>query len=170
LQYKNQIFCGNFEALSELEKMLTKYSYLEKPPFEKIDGVQAIKKLLQDKKLAPDKFIFDTLFVLPPDLRPLISLNNEKFVTSDLNDIYRMLINRNNRLGRLLDLNAPQIILAKERELLQKAIFHLFNNAVCEKPLVAFQNRRPLLSLADEFLFAKESLLESGSAYDQLSN
>lgn len=159
----NQIFCGD---ILELEKILTEYFQLKEAPFKGISGAEAIKKLFQVKGINSAGYVFDTLFVLPPDLRPLVSLDNGKFATTDVNEIYRMIIIRNNRLGRLIELNAPAVILLSEQGMLQRAISALFDNAACKKPLVAFgQNNRPLSSLTNEFISAKEKLLEKRVDY-----
>ncbi len=86
--------------------------------------------------------------VLPPDLRPLVPLDGGRFATSDLNDLYRRVINRNNRLRRLLELKAPEIIVRNEKRMLQEAVDSLLDNGRRGKAMVG-QNKRPLKSLAD---------------------
>ena len=86
--------------------------------------------------------------VLPPDLRPLVPLDGGRFATSDLNDLYRRVINRNNRLKRLLELNAPNIIVRNEKRMLQEAVDALFDNGRRGKAITG-QNSRPLKSLSD---------------------
>ncbi len=86
--------------------------------------------------------------VLPPDLRPLVPLDGGRFATSDLNDLYRRVINRNNRLKRLLDLNAPDIIVRNEKRMLQEAVDALFDNGRRGRAITG-SNKRPLKSLAD---------------------
>ena len=86
--------------------------------------------------------------VLPPDLRPLVPLDGGRFATSDLNDLYRRVINRNNRLKRLLELNAPEIIIRNERRMLQEAVDALFDNGRRGKTITG-PNKRPLKSLCD---------------------
>ena len=76
----------------------------------------------------PEWMILTVLPVLPPDLRPLVPLDGGRFATSDLNDLYRRVINRNNRLKRLLDLNAPDIIVRNEKRMLQEAVDALLDN------------------------------------------
>jgi DNA-directed RNA polymerase subunit beta' len=76
----------------------------------------------------------DVLPVLPPDLRPLVPLDGGRFATSDLNDLYRRVINRNNRLKRLLDLNAPDIIVRNEKRMLQESVDALLDNGVAVAP------------------------------------
>ena len=116
-----------------------------------------IKKLSKRLKLMeafqssgnkPDWMIMTVLPVLPPDLRPLVPLDGGRFATSDLNDLYRRVINRNNRLKRLLDLNAPDIIVRNEKRMLQEAVDALLDNGRRGRAITG-TNRRPLKSLAD---------------------
>jgi len=86
--------------------------------------------------------------VIPPDLRPLVLLDSGNFATSDLNDLYRRLINRNNRLKKLLDLNAPEVIIRNEKRMLQQSVDALFDNGRCRRPVLGSSNR-PLKSLTD---------------------
>ncbi len=96
----------------------------------------------------PEWMIMTVLPVLPPDLRPLVPLDGGRFATSDLNDLYRRVINRNNRLRRLLELKAPEIIVRNEKRMLQEAVDSLLDNGRRGKAMVG-QNKRPLKSLAD---------------------
>ena len=96
----------------------------------------------------PEWMILDVLPVLPPDLRPLVPLDGGRFATSDLNDLYRRVINRNNRLKRLLDLNAPDIIVRNEKRMLQEAVDALLDNGRRGRAITG-TNKRPLKSLAD---------------------
>jgi len=96
----------------------------------------------------PEWMIMEALPVLPPDLRPLVPLEGGRFATSDLNDLYRRVINRNNRLRRLLDLNAPDIIVRNETRMLQESVDALLDNG-CRGKAVTGPNRRQLKSLAD---------------------
>jgi len=96
----------------------------------------------------PEWMIFTVLPVLPPDLRPLVPLDGGRFATSDLNDLYRRVINRNNRLKRLLDLNAPDIIVRNEKRMLQEAVDALLDNGRRGRAITG-ANKRPLKSLAD---------------------
>ena len=116
-----------------------------------------IKKLTKRLKLMeafeqsgnkPEWMIFNVLPVLPPDLRPLVPLEGGRFATSDLNDLYRRVINRNNRLKRLLDLSAPDIIVRNEKRMLQEAVDALLDNGRRGRAITG-TNRRPLKSLAD---------------------
>ena len=90
----------------------------------------------------------EVLPVLPPDLRPLVPLDGGRFATSDLNDLYRRVINRNNRLKRLLELKAPEIIVHNEKRMLQEAVDSLLDNGRRGKAMTG-ANKRPLKSLAD---------------------
>ncbi|TPW14944.1 MAG: rpoC, partial [Halothiobacillaceae bacterium] len=96
----------------------------------------------------PAWMILTVLPVLPPELRPLVPLDGGRFATSDLNDLYRRVINRNNRLKRLLDLNAPDIIVRNEKRMLQEAVDALLDNGRRGKAITG-SNKRPLKSLAD---------------------
>ncbi len=96
----------------------------------------------------PAWMILQVLPVLPPDLRPLVPLDGGRFATSDLNDLYRRVINRNNRLKRLLDLNAPDIIVRNEKRMLQESVDALLDNGRRGRAIMG-SNRRPLKSLAD---------------------
>jgi len=96
----------------------------------------------------PDWMIMDIIPVLPPDLRPLVPLDGGRFATSDLNDLYRRVINRNNRLKRLNELAAPDIIIRNERRMLQEAVDVLFDNGRRGKTITG-PNKRPLKSLSD---------------------
>ncbi len=96
----------------------------------------------------PEWMILDVIPVIPPDLRPLVLLESGNFATSDLNDLYRRLINRNNRLKKLLDLNAPDVIIRNEKRMLQQSVDALFDNGRCRRPVLGASNR-PLKSLTD---------------------
>jgi DNA-directed RNA polymerase subunit beta' len=96
----------------------------------------------------PEWMILTILPVLPPDLRPLVPLDGGRFATSDLNDLYRRVINRNNRLKRLFELNAPDIIVRNEKRMLQESVDALLDNGKRGK-VITGSNKRPLKSLAD---------------------
>ncbi|AUW92932.1 MAG: DNA-directed RNA polymerase subunit beta' [Sulfobacillus thermosulfidooxidans] len=96
----------------------------------------------------PDWMILDVIPVIPPDLRPMVQLDGGRFATSDLNDLYRRVINRNNRLKRLLDLGAPDIIVRNEKRMLQEAVDALIDNGRRGRPVTGPGNR-PLKSLSD---------------------
>jgi len=96
----------------------------------------------------PEWMILDATPVIPPDLRPMVQLDGGRFATSDLNDLYRRVINRNNRLKRLLDLGAPEIIVRNEKRMLQEAVDALIDNGRRGRPVTG-PNNRPLKSLSD---------------------
>ena len=97
---------------------------------------------------SPEWMVMTVLPVLPPDLRPLVPLDGGRFATSDLNDLYRRVINRNNRLRRLLELNAPDIIVRNEKRMLQESVDALLDNGRRGRAITG-SNKRPLKSLAD---------------------
>ncbi|CAN5705873.1 DNA-directed RNA polymerase subunit beta' [soil metagenome] len=101
-----------------------------------------------NKKNSPLGMVLDCVPVIPPDLRPMVQLDGGRFATSDLNDLYRRVINRNNRLKRLLDLGAPEIIVNNEKRMLQEAVDALFDNGRRGRPVTGPGNR-PLKSLSD---------------------
>ncbi len=116
-----------------------------------------IKKLLKRVKIVeefrrsgnkPEWMVLSVLPVIPPDLRPLISLDGGRFASSDLNDLYRRVINRNNRLKRLMSLGAPEVIIRNEKRMLQEAVDALLENGRHGRPVMGPQNR-PLKSLSD---------------------
>ena len=92
--------------------------------------------------------VLEAIPVIPPDLRPLVLLDSGNFATSDLNDLYRRIINRNNRLKKLVDLNAPEVIIRNEKRMLQQSVDALFDNNRCKRPVLGSSNR-PLKSLTD---------------------
>ena len=96
----------------------------------------------------PEWMVLDVIPVIPPDLRPLVLLDSGNFATSDLNDLYRRIINRNNRLRKLVDLNAPEVIIRNEKRMLQQSVDALFDNNRCKRPVLGSSNR-PLKSLTD---------------------
>jgi len=109
--------------------------------------LKVIDSLLSSRN-RPEWMILKVLPVLPPELRPLVPLDGGRFATSDLNDLYRRVINRNNRLNRLLDLNAPDIIVRNEKRMLQESVDALLDNGRRGRAITG-TNRRPLKSLAD---------------------
>jgi DNA-directed RNA polymerase subunit beta' len=123
----------------------------------KTNSKQKIKDLSKRLKLVenlrgssndPAWMVMDVIPVIPPDLRPLVLLESGNFATSDLNDLYRRIINRNNRLKKLIDLNAPEVIIRNEKRMLQQAVDALFDNGRCRRPVLGSSNR-PLKSLTD---------------------
>ncbi|HEX6158795.1 MAG TPA: DNA-directed RNA polymerase subunit beta', partial [Thermoanaerobaculia bacterium] len=124
---------------------------------EKTNSKQKIKDLTKRLKLIEairgsenkaEWMVMDVIPVIPPDLRPLVLLESGNFATSDLNDLYRRIINRNNRLKKLLDLNAPEVIIRNEKRMLQQSVDALFDNGRCRRPVLGSSNR-PLKSLTD---------------------
>src|SRR4051794_34339138 len=103
---------------------------------------------IRDSDNKPEWMVLDVIPVIPPDLRPLVLLDSGNFATSDLNDLYRRIINRNNRLKKLVDLNAPEVIIRNEKRMLQQAVDALFDNNRCKRPVLGSSNR-PLKSLTD---------------------
>ena len=93
----------------------------------------------------PEAMVLDVIPVIPPDLRPMVQLDGGRFATSDLNDLYRRVINRNNRLKRLIELGAPEIMLNNEKRMLQEAVDSLFDNGRRGRPVTGASNR-PLKS------------------------
>jgi DNA-directed RNA polymerase, beta'' subunit, predominant form len=107
-----------------------------------------VLEAFQRSGIKPDWMVLEVLPVLPPELRPLVPLDGGRFATSDLNDLYRRVINRNNRLKRLLELKAPEIIVRNEKRMLQEAVDSLLDNGRRGKAMTG-ANKRPLKSLAD---------------------
>ncbi len=107
-----------------------------------------VLEAFQQSGIKPEWMVLQVLPVLPPDLRPLVPLDGGRFATSDLNDLYRRVINRNNRLKRLLELKAPDIIVRNEKRMLQEAVDSLLDNGRRGKAMTG-ANKRPLKSLAD---------------------
>ncbi len=147
------------EALKELLKGIDLES-LSKSLKEEIAGLPngiKKKKLAKQLKLIeafrtsgnkPEWMILDVIPVIPPDLRPLVPLEGGRFASSDLNDLYRRVINRNNRLKKLMELSAPEIIIKNEKRMLQEAVDALFDNGRRGRVIMG-SNRRPLKSLSD---------------------
>ncbi len=107
-----------------------------------------IVESIRDSENRPEWMVLDVIPVIPPDLRPLVLLESGNFATSDLNDLYRRIINRNNRLRKLVDLNAPEVIIRNEKRMLQQSVDALFDNNRCKRPVLGSSNR-PLKSLTD---------------------
>src|SRR5476649_1298868 len=135
------------EFLSEdiRERMKTEQSQQKKLKFAKrLRVVESFRK----SGNKPEWMILDVIPVIPPELRPLVPLDGGRFATSDLNDLYRRVINRNNRLKRLIELHAPDIIIRNEKRMLQEAVDALFDNGRRSRVMTG-ANKRPLKSLAD---------------------
>jgi DNA-directed RNA polymerase subunit beta' len=132
------------------EKLYTE-SKKDKPSKAKLkDYVKRLKTIeaLRDSSNKPEWMVLECIPVIPPDLRPLVLLDSGNFATSDLNDLYRRIINRNNRLKKLVDLNAPEVIIRNEKRMLQQSVDALFDNNRCKRPVLGSSNR-PLKSLTD---------------------
>ncbi len=137
----------NLDELSgtlRIEMMATRSEAKRKKLTKRLKIIDDFRK----SKNRPEWMILNVIPVLPPDLRPLVPLDGGRFATSDLNDLYRRVINRNNRLKRLLDLNAPDIIVRNEKRMLQEAVDVLFDNGRGGK-VVTGANKRPFKSLSD---------------------
>jgi DNA-directed RNA polymerase subunit beta' len=147
------------EGVRELLRNLDLHGEIDKlrRELEATDSETKIKKYskrlkvlegFKNSNIKPEWMIMEVLPVLPPELRPLVPLDGGRFATSDLNDLYRRVINRNNRLKRLLELKAPEIIVRNEKRMLQEAVDSLLDNGRRGKAMTG-ANKRPLKSLAD---------------------
>lgn len=147
------------EAILEMLKNLNipelslqiRQQLLENPPeaiSKKLQKRLKVVEAFNNEDIKPEWMMLTVIPVLPPDLRPLVPLEGGRFATSDLNDLYRRVINRNNRLLRLMELNAPEIIIRNEKRMLQEAVDALFDNGRRGKVFTG-SNRRPLRSLSD---------------------
>ncbi|TET52612.1 MAG: DNA-directed RNA polymerase subunit beta', partial [Desulfobacteraceae bacterium] len=137
----------DLDALSstlKVEILSTKSDAKRKKLSKRVRIVDAFRS----SKNRPEWMILSVVPILPPDLRPLVPLDGGRFATSDLNDLYRRVINRNNRLKRLQELNAPDIIIRNEKRMLQEAVDVLFDNGRRGKTITG-ANKRPLKSLSD---------------------
>ncbi len=144
---QNMLRSLNLEELSETlrsEMLSTKSEAKRKKLAKRLKIIDAFR----ESKNKPEWTILNVIPVLPPDLRPLVPLDGGRFATSDLNDLYRRVINRNNRLKRLLELNAPDIIVRNEKRMLQESVDVLFDNGRRGK-VVTGPNKRPFKSLSD---------------------
>ncbi len=136
----------DLDALSQelRTKMIEKGPRADKRLLKRIEIVENFR----DSGNKPEWMILDVIPVIPPELRPMVQLDGGRFATSDLNDLYRRVINRNNRLKRLMALNAPDIIIRNEKRMLQEAVDALFDNSK-KKRVVKGASNRPLKSLSD---------------------
>jgi len=132
----------NAELRAELKNTRSKQKI--KDLSKRLKIVEQIRK----SENRPEWMVMDVIPVIPPDLRPLVLLESGNFATSDLNDLYRRIINRNNRLKKLMDLNAPEVIIRNEKRMLQQSVDALFDNGRCRRPVLGSSNR-PLKSLTD---------------------
>ncbi|MFA5935988.1 MAG: DNA-directed RNA polymerase subunit beta' [Patescibacteria group bacterium] len=149
------------EAIDELLKKIDVDATIAALQAEHVDASEAKKdriirrlkllKSLSNQKIQPHWMILKALPVIPPDLRPMVALDGGRFATSDLNDLYRRVINRNNRLKRLVELNAPEVITRNEKRMLQEAVDALIDNSARHSKTViaATGKKRQLKSLAD---------------------
>jgi DNA-directed RNA polymerase subunit beta' len=133
------------EKADLLEELATTKSELK--PKKIIKRLKVVESFI-DSGNRPEWMILDVVPVIPPDLRPLVPLDGGRFATSDLNDLYRRVINRNNRLKRLIELRAPDIIVRNEKRMLQEAVDALFDNGRRGR-VITGANKRPLKSLSD---------------------
>jgi DNA-directed RNA polymerase subunit beta' len=135
------------EVAKGLKKDLTK----TRDPLKERNLLRRLKLLtaLHKNGMRPEWMVLTVLPILPPDLRPMVALDGGRYAASDLNDLYRRVINRNNRLKKLLDLSAPEVIIRNERRMLQEAVDALFDNSARFGSQQLSAQRRPLRSLAD---------------------
>jgi DNA-directed RNA polymerase subunit beta' len=131
-------------AMELREKMIAKGAKADKRLLKRIEIVESFR----NSNNKPEWMILSVIPVIPPELRPMVQLDGGRFATSDLNDLYRRVINRNNRLKRLQNLNAPEIIIRNEKRMLQEAVDALFDNTK-KKRVVKGASNRPLKSLSD---------------------
>jgi DNA-directed RNA polymerase subunit beta' len=134
------------EISMQLRRAITKTSSKQKIK-DLTKRLKTINELINSSNKA-SWMVLDAIPVIPPDLRPLVLLERDNFATSDLNDLYRRIINRNNRLKKLIDLNAPEVIIRNEKRMLQQAVDSLLDNGRCRRPVLG-SNNRPLKSLTD---------------------
>ncbi|MHC4909264.1 MAG: DNA-directed RNA polymerase subunit beta', partial [Planctomycetota bacterium] len=134
------------DVAAELRDELTKTRSKQK--VKDLSKRLKIVEQIRNSENDPTWMVLDVVPVIPPDLRPLVLLESGNFATSDLNDLYRRIINRNNRLKKLMDLNAPEVIIRNEKRMLQQAVDALFDNGRCRRPVLGSSNR-PLKSLTD---------------------
>ena len=133
-----------YEVVHETSK------HRKKKKLKRLKVIDAIRNSDDEvsKRNSPEHMIMDVIPVIPPDLRPLVPLDGGRFATSDLNDLYRRVINRNNRLKKLLEMRAPEVILRNEKRMLQEAVDALFDNGRRGKAIRG-RGKRPLKSLSD---------------------
>ncbi len=127
------------------DQMKSSTKAVDKRLLKRIEVVENFR----DSDNKPEWMILTVIPVIPPDLRPMVQLDGGRFATSDLNDLYRRVINRNNRLQRLISLHAPDIIVRNEKRMLQEAVDALFDNSKRKRGAVKGANSRPLKSLSD---------------------
>ena len=155
---------GSFEAdmgAEAVRKLLTELDLVKLSQELRVDLVETnskqkkkdlinrlkIVEAIRDSDNRPEWMVLDVIPVIPPDLRPLVLLDSGNFATSDLNDLYRRIINRNNRLKKLVDLNAPEVIIRNEKRMLQQSVDALFDNNRCKRPGARLE--QPAAEVAD---------------------
>jgi DNA-directed RNA polymerase subunit beta' len=141
----------NLEAtINAIEKDLTDSNVVDVKRNKMLRRIKLLKSL-KKQKIRPEWMILTHIPVIPPDLRPMVALDGGRFATSDLNDLYRRVINRNNRLKRLKELNAPEVISRNEKRMLQEAVDSLIDNSARQSKTTVAQagKKRQLKSLAD---------------------
>ena len=140
---------GNINIRSEIDSLRSEMATTgSETKMKKISKRLKVLEAFNKSGIKPEWMVLAVLPVLPPELRPLVPLDGGRFATSDLNDLYRRVINRNNRLKRLLELKAPEIIVRNEKRMLQEAVDSLLDNGRRGKAMTG-ANKRPLKSLAD---------------------
>jgi len=135
--------------LKKKERQLIKEFKLQKGDKKKILLQLKLVKSFIKNNLRPEWMFLTIIPVLPPDLRPMVALDGGRYATSDLNDLYRRVINRNNRLKKLIELNAPEVIIRNEKRMLQEAVDALIDNSARKTQIQSSAQKRPLKSLAD---------------------
>ncbi|MGB9847942.1 MAG: DNA-directed RNA polymerase subunit beta' [Minisyncoccia bacterium] len=135
--------------LKKKEKQLIKEFKNKKGDKKKILLQLRLIRSFIKNNLRPEWMFLTVLPVLPPDLRPMVALDGGRYATSDLNDLYRRVINRNNRLKKLLELNAPEVIIRNEKRMLQEAVDALIDNSARKTQIQSSAQKRPLKSLSD---------------------
>ncbi len=159
-KYENFKAGTGAEAIKELLKSIDVHKLSEelREQMKKTNSESTRKRIANRLKIVeafkesgnkPEWMVIEILPVIPPELRPLVPLEGGRFATSDLNDLYRRVINRNNRLKRLIDLNAPEIIIRNEKRMLQEAVDALLDNTKRPRPILG-SNKKPLKSLSDQ--------------------
>ena len=144
---REMLMAIDLEEEYDLTKMDLKETNSEAKRKKLVKRLKLIEAFL-NSKARPEWMILEVIPVIPPELRPLVPLDGGRFATSDLNDLYRRVINRNNRLKRLIELRAPDIIVRNEKRMLQEAVDAMFDNGRRGRPITG-ANKRPLKSLSD---------------------
>ena len=146
----------DLEKLAESLRVEIDESTSELKPIKLAKRLKVVEAFLSSGN-KPEWMIMTIVPVIPPELRPLVPLDGGRFATSDLNDLYRRVINRNNRLKRLIELKAPEIIIRNEKRMLQESVDALYDNGRRGR-VITGANKRPLKSLADMLKVNKEDL------------